>query len=77
MASEPRPHLRLCRPPVAVADRILRWRDLEGVVGISRTTVATQEREGHFPRRVKLTDYCVGWRASEVQEWISGRRDWR
>lgn len=74
MASEPRPHLRLCRPPVAVADRILRWRDLEGMVGISRTTVAALERKGRFPQRRRLTDYCIGWLESEVLQWIAELR---
>lgn len=58
-------------------DRMLRWPDVARLVRISRATVDRAEKAGTFPRRQQLTDYAVGWRASDVQQWIAGKRDWR
>lgn len=63
--------------PQQPADRILRWPQLARIVGISRASVDRLERSGQFPPRQRLTDYTVGWRASDVQAWVAGKRDWR
>lgn len=57
-------------------DRMLRWTAVKNLVGLSRATVDRQEHLGRFPPRQHLTDFTVGWRKSDVQEWIAGRRDW-
>lgn len=57
-------------------DRMLRWPAVKNLVAISRATVDRLERKGTFPKREMLTDYCVGWRLSDVEAWVAGKRDW-
>ena len=38
--------------------------------GLSKTTIWRLEKEGAFPKRVKLGPQAVGWRESEVLKWI-------
>ncbi len=58
-----------------MTDRILRWPAVRNLVALSRSTVDKLERAGTFPPRHQLTNYSVGWRLSEVQAWIAGKRD--
>ena len=53
---------------------ILRWRDVQPRVGISRSTAWRLQREGRFPRPVQLGRAAVGWRSDEIDAWISERR---
>ena len=51
-------------------DKIIRSKEVQELTGLSRTTIWRLEREGKFPTRVPLTDSNVGWRLTDVQEWI-------
>ncbi|MFH1885210.1 MAG: AlpA family phage regulatory protein [Pseudomonadota bacterium] len=53
--------------------RILRRRDVEGMVGLKRSSLYAAIQAGTFPRPVRLTPGAVGWRESEVLEWIESR----
>ncbi len=57
-----------------VLDRFLPVDEVERVSGYSRTTLWRHEREGLFPRRVKIGKARVGWLESEVREWIAARK---
>lgn len=57
--------------------RILRERDVKHLTGLSRVTRWRLERRGEFPRRVHLTQRCVGWSAAEVMEWLKARAEAR
>ena len=52
---------------------ILRISDVSSLTGLSRTTLWRLERRNEFPARIRLTGHSIGWRESEVQEWISSR----
>ncbi|MDO6445455.1 AlpA family transcriptional regulator [Colwellia sp. 1_MG-2023] len=52
------------------ADKIIRSKEVQELTGLSRTTIWRLEREGKFPARVPLTASNVGWRLTDVQEWI-------
>lgn len=52
---------------------ILRPRDLPAFTGLSRTTIWRLERDGKFPKRVRLSAGAVGYRRSEVEAWQAGR----
>jgi predicted DNA-binding transcriptional regulator AlpA len=43
------------------------------MTGLSRTSIWRLERKGEFPARVSLTAGSVGWRMSEVEEWVNNR----
>ena len=43
---------------------------------LSRSSIDRLEKKNEFPKRVKLTSKKVGFRASEIEEWCSGKRDW-
>lgn len=53
-----------------VPDKIIRSKEVQELTGLSRTTIWRLEREGKFPARVPLTSSNVGWRLTDVQEWI-------
>lgn len=51
-------------------DKIIRSKEVQALTGLSRTTIWRLEREGKFPARVPLSTSNVGWRLSDIQEWI-------
>ena len=54
-------------------ERIVRAKELQELTGLSRTTIWRMERKGEFPGRVPLSGSSVGWRYSEVMEWMRTR----
>lgn len=54
--------------------KILRINDLVNLLGLSKVTIWRMEHRGQFPKRIKLTDRIVGWRESDVLEWIKKRQ---
>ncbi len=54
--------------------RVLRRRELVAKVGLSIMTIWRKERDGAFPRRVRLGRNSVGWLEDEVDEWLAMRR---
>ena len=68
MASVPSCHNQPYTSPLP--DKIIRSKGVQEVIGLSRTTIWRLERKGKFPARVSLTASNVGWRLTEVQEWI-------
>ena len=62
-------------PPVksnSAESRFIRKRELLHITGLSYSTIWRREREGDFPARVRLSPGAVGWRLSEVEEWLNG-----
>ena len=53
--------------------QILRRRDVERLVGLSKPSLYRQINAGTFPRPVKLGPRAVGWRRAEVEEWLRSR----
>ncbi len=59
--------------PVTKA-RLLRAREVYlDRLHVSRSTFYAMVRAGEFPRPVRITEQCVGWIESAVDEWISSR----
>lgn len=50
-------------------DRLLAWKQVKEVAGISRTTAWRLQNAGEFPRAVVISKGRVGWRESEVAPW--------
>jgi predicted DNA-binding transcriptional regulator AlpA len=45
-------------------------------VGLSLPTIWREQVAGRFPEYQRLSARRVGLRASDLQEWLEGRRDW-
>jgi predicted DNA-binding transcriptional regulator AlpA len=54
-------------------DKIVRSKEVQAITGLSRTTLWRLERAGKFPARIALSTSNVGWRLSDIQEWIRTR----
>lgn len=59
----------LAAPPAA--DRLLSWREVRVLTGISRTTAWRLQNQGAFPRPVAISPGRVGWRARDVAAWTA------
>jgi len=60
--------------------RIITWKELRLSVPYSRQHVARLEKEGRFPKRVRLGDSPrgrVGWIEGEIDQWLQSRIDRR
>lgn len=53
--------------------RILRFKDLFELIGLSRTTIIRFEKNGTFPKRRQLGPNSIGWLESDVLAWISAK----
>ena len=53
--------------------RILRRWEVAELIGLSQATLYRMVSRGEFPRPVQISPRCTGWRADEVQEWVSSR----
>ncbi len=53
----------------SLKDRVVRCRELEALLGISRTTLWRWERKGLLPPRRHYGPNVVGWPASVIEEW--------
>lgn len=53
--------------------RILRRKELEELVGLSRSTIYEMMSLGTFPRPIRLGKRAVGWKRESIEEWLQGR----
>lgn len=60
-----------------MSDRILREPEVAQKDGnLSRSTRWRLERDGRYPRRKKIGLNAVGWKESEIEEWIKDPEGW-
>ncbi len=64
---------KLSRQFASDNDRIIRAKEVAKITGLSRTTIWRMEKAGTFPARVSLGGNSVGWKHSEIQEWLRSR----
>jgi len=57
--------------------KLLRLPDVVGKTGLGRSTIYELCSRGEFPERVRLTTRTVGWRSTDVDEWMNQRRSAR
>ena len=57
--------------------KMLREKDVKQLTGLSRVTRWRLEKRGEFPKKVKLTERCVGWPEAEIMEWLNARAEER
>jgi prophage regulatory protein len=51
-------------------DRILRLNAVLDRTGLSRSTLYRKMQNGTFPKNVRISTRCAGWRESSVEEWM-------
>ena len=51
-------------------DRILRIEAVLERTGLSRSTLYRKVQDGTFPKQLKISERCAGWRASAVTAWL-------
>lgn len=53
--------------------KVLRLAQVMDSTGLGRSTIYKYIAEGKFPHPLQLSERCVGWLESEVQQWIQSR----
>ncbi len=57
---------------------LLNYEDLKRLgIDASKTNLWRMERQGRFPRRIRLSYRKIAWDANEIQEWLQARADAR
>ena len=59
-------------PPLA-EDRLLSWKRVKDLTGLSRTTCWRLQKAGDFPQPVVISPGRIGWRESDVAAWKASR----
>ncbi|MBI1197924.1 MAG: AlpA family phage regulatory protein [Phenylobacterium sp.] len=54
-------------------ERLLAWRQVKDITGLSRTTAWRLQKVGDFPAPVVISPGRVGWREGEVAAWAASR----
>jgi prophage regulatory protein len=57
-------------------DRILRLNAVLDRTGLSRATLYRKIADGTFPRQIKLSTRCAGWRESAINGWLRSPVDY-
>jgi prophage regulatory protein len=57
--------------------KVLRLAQVMDSTGLGRSTVYKYIADGKFPIPIQLSERCVGWLESEVQQWIQSRVEMR
>ena len=55
-------------------DRIMRLPEIRSTVGLSKSQIHLMIRAGEFPRPLQLGRRAVGWRESQITEWLESRK---
>lgn len=53
--------------------RVMRKPEVLNMTGLSDPTIWRMERDGKFPRRLRLGGNSCGWLESEVNGWLADR----
>jgi prophage regulatory protein len=58
---------------IFMPDKIFRRPAVQDLTGLSRSTLYAMIAEGRFPAPVKLGTRAVGWKESDLSEWLASR----
>lgn len=50
--------------------RILRLKSVLERTGLSRSTLYRKMQLGTFPKQLRISARCAGWRESDVESWV-------
>ena len=54
-------------------NRFVREAECKQITGLSRTRRWELEKEGKFPKRIKLSERAVAWQLSDLMIWMEER----
>jgi len=54
-------------------DPLLRTPQAAAALGVSPSLLHNMVKAGAFPKPIRITDRCIGWRASTVQHFIDAK----
>ncbi|PSU04733.1 hypothetical protein C9I92_23240 [Photobacterium ganghwense] len=57
----------------SIQDRVIREAERLQITSISRSQAYQLEKQGRFPKRLRLGSRSVGWRLSEIMSWVNDR----
>jgi prophage regulatory protein len=52
---------------------LLRPADLAQMLGVGRVTVWRWSKLPDFPKTIRLSERCIGWRLSDVEAWLESK----
>lgn len=53
--------------------RILRLNDVRKLLNLHKSTIYRMIKAGDFPAPIKLGPNSVGWKVTEIEEWLASR----
>jgi len=53
-----------------ISSRILRLKAVLERTGLSRSTMYRKIKHGTFPAQVQISERCIGWRESDLEQWL-------
>jgi len=53
-----------------IPDRILRINTVLDRTGLSRSTMYRKMQNGTFPKNIRISTRCAGWRESAINAWL-------
>lgn len=56
-------------------DLLIRPRDLAEKLSISLATLYRMKKAGELPPQVKIHERAVGWKVSDIKEWLDERTE--
>jgi prophage regulatory protein len=54
-------------------ERVIRKPELHAIIPLSDPTIWRMEKDGKFPKRIRLGGNSCGWLLSEVMAWLAKR----
>ena len=55
---------------IEALDTMLTVDDLAGILSVGRRTIWRWATEGRIPNPIKISERCIRWKASEIQEYL-------
>ncbi|OAN61023.1 transcriptional regulator [Balneola sp. EhC07] len=55
--------------------KILRPTQLANQLGVSKSTLWRLEKSGELPKRITISERIVGWKESDIEEWLEEKQN--
>lgn len=66
----------LSRPEQSATPSILRKKDILAATGLSISSIYSMIEAGTFPPSIQLGPRSSGWKRTDINAWLNGKRDW-